>query len=42
MLSLGRAGLDDAALEELISDLPEKCVALMEDVDVAFSGEEGS
>lgn len=38
VLSLSRAGLDDAGLEELISDLPERCIALMEDVDAAFSG----
>ena len=38
VLSLSRAGMGDAELEELISELPEKCIALMEDVDVAFSG----
>jgi chaperone BCS1 len=36
MISLSRAGLDDAALQELISYLPERCIALMEDVDAAF------
>jgi len=28
--------LDDATLQELISFLPEKCIALMEDIDAAF------
>jgi len=37
MISLSRAGLDDATLQELISSLPEKCIALMEDIDAAFS-----
>lgn len=37
VISLSRAGLDDAALNDLISDLPEKCIALMEDIDAAFS-----
>jgi len=36
MISLSRAGLDDATLQELISFLPEKCIALMEDIDAAF------
>ena len=36
VLSLSRAGLDDNSLQELISDLPEHCIALMEDVDAAF------
>ena len=54
VISLSRIGLDDAALNDLISDLPgkpckalsdnniliiflEKCIALMEDIDAAFS-----
>nr|GAT47258.1 mitochondrial chaperone BCS1 [Mycena chlorophos] len=37
IVSLSRVGLDDAALSELISDLPEKCICLMEDIDCAFS-----
>ncbi|KAF8645067.1 hypothetical protein AX16_008125 [Volvariella volvacea WC 439] len=36
IVSLSRAGLDDTALSELISELPEKCIALMEDIDAAF------
>ena len=36
VISLSRAGLDDNSLQELISDLPEHCIALMEDIDVAF------
>jgi len=36
IISLSRSGLDDNALQELIADLPEKCIALMEDVDAAF------
>ncbi|KAJ7603415.1 BCS1 N terminal-domain-containing protein [Roridomyces roridus] len=37
IISLSRAGLDDSALSELISELPEKCIALMEDIDAAFT-----
>ncbi|KAF9240606.1 P-loop containing nucleoside triphosphate hydrolase protein [Melanogaster broomeanus] len=36
IVSLSRSGLDDTALSELISDLPERCIALMEDIDAAF------
>jgi len=36
VISLSRTGLDDTALSELISDLPERCIALMEDIDAAF------
>ena len=36
IVSLSRTGLDDNALQELIVDLPEKCIALMEDIDAAF------
>ncbi|KAJ7117851.1 P-loop containing nucleoside triphosphate hydrolase protein [Mycena epipterygia] len=37
IVSLSRVGLDDSALSELISNLPEKCIALMEDIDAAFT-----
>ncbi|PPQ74339.1 hypothetical protein CVT24_000693 [Panaeolus cyanescens] len=37
VISLSRSGLDDTGLSELISELPEKCIALMEDIDAAFS-----
>lgn len=36
VISLSRVGLDDTALSELITDLPSKCIALMEDIDAAF------
>lgn len=36
MISLSRAGLDETSLQELISCLPERCIALMEDIDAAF------
>ena len=36
MVSLSRSNLDDNTLQQLISDLPEKCIALMEDIDAAF------
>jgi len=36
IISLSRIGLDDTSLNDLISDLPEKCIALMEDIDAAF------
>lgn len=36
-MSLSRAGLDDSALSELLNDLPERCIALMEDIDAAFT-----
>jgi chaperone BCS1 len=36
VISLSRSGLDDTALNELVSELPEKCIALMEDIDAAF------
>lgn len=36
VISLSRMGLDDTALSELISELPEKCIALIEDIDAAF------
>ncbi|KAG6811644.1 hypothetical protein H0H92_006459 [Tricholoma furcatifolium] len=37
IISLSRSGMDDASLSELISQLPEKCIALMEDIDAAFN-----
>jgi len=36
IISLSRTGLNDTALRELITELPERCIALMEDIDVAF------
>ncbi|KAF9224043.1 P-loop containing nucleoside triphosphate hydrolase protein [Gyrodon lividus] len=36
IISLSRSGLDDIGLSELICTLPEKCIALMEDIDAAF------
>jgi len=36
VVSLSRAGLDDVTLQELISHLPGRCIALMEDIDAAF------
>ena len=36
IVSLSRSGLDDTTLAELISALPERCIALMEDIDAAF------
>jgi chaperone BCS1 len=35
-VSLSRSNLDDNVLQQLIMDLPEKCIALMEDIDAAF------
>ncbi|KAJ7625816.1 P-loop containing nucleoside triphosphate hydrolase protein [Roridomyces roridus] len=37
IIQLSRSGMDDAALSTLISDLPEKCIALIEDIDAAFT-----
>ncbi|KAJ7750454.1 P-loop containing nucleoside triphosphate hydrolase protein [Mycena maculata] len=37
IISLSRIGLDDSALGELVNALPERCVALMEDIDAAFT-----
>ncbi|KAJ6558675.1 P-loop containing nucleoside triphosphate hydrolase protein [Mycena sp. CBHHK59/15] len=37
IISLSRLGLDDSALGELVNALPERCVALMEDIDAAFT-----
>ncbi|KAF8639044.1 hypothetical protein AX17_001767 [Amanita inopinata Kibby_2008] len=37
VISLSRSGLDDTGLTELISNLPEQCIALMEDIDAALT-----
>ncbi|KAF9266624.1 P-loop containing nucleoside triphosphate hydrolase protein [Marasmius fiardii PR-910] len=37
IVSLSRVGLDDNSLGELINELPERCIALMEDIDAAFT-----
>ncbi|KAG5719086.1 hypothetical protein E4T56_gene2122, partial [Termitomyces sp. T112] len=37
IISLSRAGMDDATLSELVNALPERCIALMEDIDAAFT-----
>ncbi|KIL64616.1 hypothetical protein M378DRAFT_11395 [Amanita muscaria Koide BX008] len=37
VISLSRSGLDDTGLTELVSSLPERCIALMEDVDAALA-----
>lgn len=37
VISLSRVGLDDSALGELVNELPERCIALMEDIDAAFT-----
>lgn len=36
IVSLSRAGLDDNGLSNLVSALPPRCIALMEDIDAAF------
>ncbi|KAI0738473.1 P-loop containing nucleoside triphosphate hydrolase protein [Daedaleopsis nitida] len=36
ILSLTRLGMDDATLNSIIADLPDKCIVLIEDVDAAF------
>jgi len=36
IISLSRSGLDDNGLQELITNLPDMCVALIEDIDAAF------
>lgn len=41
VISLSRAGLDDSGLAELIGDMPERCIALMEDIDAAFASAGG-
>lgn len=37
IISLSKSGMDDSTLNNLISDLPEHCIALMEDIDAAFT-----
>jgi mitochondrial chaperone BCS1 len=37
VISLSRTGMDDSALDQLVNELPERCVALMEDIDAAFT-----
>ncbi|KAG5647856.1 hypothetical protein DXG03_007780 [Asterophora parasitica] len=37
IISLSRIGMDDTSLSQLTSELPEKCIALMEDIDAAFT-----
>ncbi|KAI0255952.1 P-loop containing nucleoside triphosphate hydrolase protein [Lactifluus subvellereus] len=37
ILSLSRTGLDDSTLNSLMSSLPEHCIAVMEDIDAAFT-----
>ncbi|KAH8102290.1 P-loop containing nucleoside triphosphate hydrolase protein [Cristinia sonorae] len=41
ILSLSRSGMDDDGLQELFSDLPRKCIVLMEDIDAAFRSRQG-
>ncbi|KAH9919128.1 P-loop containing nucleoside triphosphate hydrolase protein [Fomitopsis serialis] len=37
IVTVSRAGMDDTALNQLISNMPSRCIALMEDVDAAFT-----
>ncbi|KAF8460460.1 P-loop containing nucleoside triphosphate hydrolase protein [Russula ochroleuca] len=37
IISLSKTGLDDNNLNSLISSLPEHCIAIMEDIDAAFT-----
>jgi len=37
IISLSKTGLDDTSLNTLISSLPEQCIAIMEDIDAAFT-----
>jgi len=37
IISLSKNGLDDSTLNALISSLPEQCIAIMEDIDAAFT-----
>ncbi|KAH8077900.1 P-loop containing nucleoside triphosphate hydrolase protein [Cristinia sonorae] len=41
IVSLSRSGMDDAALQKLFFGLPERCIALMEDIDAAFTARRG-
>jgi len=38
VISLAKKGLDDSDLNNLMTELPKRCIALMEDIDVAFKG----
>ncbi|TFY60294.1 hypothetical protein EVJ58_g5236 [Rhodofomes roseus] len=38
IVTLSRAGMDDSSLNELISNMPNQCIALMEDIDAAITG----
>ncbi|KAI0255951.1 P-loop containing nucleoside triphosphate hydrolase protein [Lactifluus subvellereus] len=37
IISLSKNGLDDSTLNSLIASLPEQCIAIMEDIDAAFT-----
>ena len=37
IVSLSKIGMDDSSLNALISSLPEQCIAIMEDIDAAFT-----
>ncbi|EPS95295.1 hypothetical protein FOMPIDRAFT_1132740 [Fomitopsis schrenkii] len=37
IVTLSRVGMDDSSLNELISNMPRRCIALMEDIDAAFT-----
>ena len=37
IVSLSKMGLDDSSLNALITSLPEQCIAIMEDIDAAFT-----
>lgn len=37
IISLSKAGVDDSSLRELVNALPKSCIALMEDIDAAFT-----
>lgn len=37
IISLGKNGTDDRTLNACITSLPEKCIALIEDIDAAFT-----
>ncbi|KAF9040220.1 P-loop containing nucleoside triphosphate hydrolase protein [Hymenopellis radicata] len=37
VISLSQRGLDDSSLAKFLNKLPERCIALIEDIDAAFS-----
>ncbi|KZT66536.1 P-loop containing nucleoside triphosphate hydrolase protein [Daedalea quercina L-15889] len=37
IVTLSRIGMDDSSLNELISNMPQRCIALLEDIDAAFT-----